>query len=124
MWNAIWKTRSSTINKKEVQILLKIVDDQKTIPKHRLREKRKHVPVVQLHTYTLATTNCRRNLVRVFDSWNVICPGISMSKRWTCIHEKFHCCDIKNQERNTLGIIMFSVEETKCTRRKLTNQMF
>ena len=62
MWNAIWKTRSSTINKKEVQILLKIVDDQKTIPKHRLREKRMHVPVVQLHTYTLATTNCRRNL--------------------------------------------------------------
>ena len=40
MWNAIWKTRSSTINKKrEVQNLPKIVDDQKTIPKHRLKGK-------------------------------------------------------------------------------------
>jgi hypothetical protein len=27
--------------------------------------------------------------VRVLDSWNVIFPGISMSKRWTCIHENF-----------------------------------
>ena len=53
MWGAISKTRSSTINKKEVQILLKIVDDQKTIPKTKIKgKKRMHVPVVQLHTYT------------------------------------------------------------------------
>ena len=48
MWSAISKTRSSTINKKEVQILLKIV------------------PVVQLHTYTLVTTNCRKKSTKGF----------------------------------------------------------
>ena len=54
MWSAISKTRSSTINKKEVQILLKIV------------------LVIQLHTYTLVTKNCRRNLVTNSDTKDLL----------------------------------------------------
>ena len=48
MWSAISKTRSSTINKKEVQILLKIV------------------LVIQLHTYTLVTTKLQKKSTKGF----------------------------------------------------------
>ena len=69
MWSAVSKTRSSTINKKEVQILLKIVH------------------VLQLHTYTLVTTNCRKKSTKGFLflecnlSWNINVKKMNLHSR-------------------------------------------